>query len=145
MLLIPLRWLIWLLALSVPAQASAGAWLRAQGPAHVHLGSIGEAGIRSDIQAKRQGHGHAHGHAGSRIAPHEHEPAEAGVLYLNVGGDADRGGTPQPADKASALESPALLPASVMERCDRMCAHAHAPASPAYASVPAQPLYRPPR
>ena len=145
MLLIPLRWLIWLLALSVPAQASAGAWLRAQGPAHVHLGSIGEAGIQSDVQAKRQGHGHAHGHAGSRIAPHEHEPVEAGVLYLSVGGDADRGGTPQPADKASALESPALLPASFMERCDRMCTHARAPASPAYASVPAQPLYRPPR
>ncbi|MEO6410767.1 MAG: hypothetical protein ABIO45_18715 [Burkholderiaceae bacterium] len=145
MLLLPLRWLIWLLALSVPAQASAGAWMRAHAPAHIHVGAVGDLHGRSDVQVKQQGRGHAHGHAGSRIAPHEHELAEAGVLYVNEARDGDRGGTPQPADKASALESPALLPASFIECCDRFCTHARAPASPAYASVPAQPLYRPPR
>jgi hypothetical protein len=145
MLLLPVRWLIWLLALSVPSQSSAGACLRAQGPAHVHFDSVGELGIRSSLHLKHQGHGHAHGHAGSRIAPHEHDSAEAGVLYLNEGGDSDRDAKPQPSDRASALESPTLLPASFIERCDRICTRARVPAPAAYASVSAQPLYRPPR
>ena len=141
MLLLPLRWLIWLLALSVPAQASAGAWLRAQGPAHLHLDAIGSGRAAS----QQTGHGHSHGHAGSRIAPHEHAPAQDGVLYLSDGGGTDRGGTPQSADKASALEIPGLPTASSVERCERVCLCWRASPALYFASVSAQAPYRPPR
>ncbi len=138
----PLRWLIWLMAFCVPAQASAGVWLRVHGPAHVHVGGAAPAPSLADAQRH---HGHAHGHAGARIAPHEHPVSQAGVLYLSDAGDSERAGPAQPADKGSALDSPVLLAGALAPRCGLSCVPASAAVLHAFASVAAESLYRPPR
>ncbi|MEO7150344.1 MAG: hypothetical protein ABIX46_01340 [Burkholderiaceae bacterium] len=147
MLLFPLRCLIWLLAFTVPAQAGAGVWLRAHGPAHLHLAASALTDSRIDRRAQpsSHGHGHAHGHAGSQIEAHGHAPSEAGVLYLGEAGDTERAGSSPAADKAAALDPPALLPAAFIARCDGACRVVTSPVVAAYASVAGAPLYRPPR
>lgn len=145
------RVLIWLLALCVPAQASAAAWLRANGPAHAHVEALTAAAsaTRPGPQAVRSGNAdyaawHAHEHASSRAVHHDHEAADDSVILIPDPGN-DEHGAGAAAGKVSVTDMPAVLPCA---RCSPIaspgCGLANTAAA-AFDSVDTLPLYRPPR
>lgn len=142
------RALAWLLATGLPLQGQAITAARLAGPAHVHLAvSAAQADEHARVAAQHAAH-HGHGHHADHehgAVGHHHHDSDAGLVYLDVEHPSDAEAAPPGAGKRVVLDhdgAPQLLPPALPAPRSPQCSPR---ACPAFASLAAEPLERPPR